>query len=227
MAKAFWLKEFKDLKDDFYLYPKRKILFIGLGAILLFLAIFRLWLVISFKTVIFLDNWVVQQIKLLRTPFLDNFFSLLTNLGSEYFIIGAFVILGLWLFKQRRRKAAAAVFITLVGSGLFIYFFKDFFGRQRPFGCFSGKDCFSFPSGHATMSFYFYGMLFSLMTRFIKLKKTTARFLGLGFAILIFLIALSRIYLGFHYPTDVIGGFLLGGVFLLLVAILVDFLYQK
>jgi len=220
-------QEKKDLKNGFYSYPKRKILFLVLGVFLLLGAIFRLWLVISFETVSLWDNLAVHQIKQFRTPFLDRFFSFLTIFGSGYFIIGAFLILAIFLARQRRRKAAVAVFLTLVGSGLLLYLFKDFFSRPRPFGCLSSKDCFSFPSGHATIAFYFYGMLFYLIVRFIKLKKIAVWLLGLGLTILIFLVALSRIYLGYHFPTDIIGGFLLGGVFLLVVAILVDFFYQQ
>ena len=134
--------------------------------------------------------------------------------------------LAIFLFKLKRKKAVAAVFLTLVGSGLFIYFFKTMFNRERPFGCLAGKDCFSFPSGHATIAFYFYGMLFHLINRFVRLKKIVGWSLGLFFGFLILLIAFSRIYLGYHYPTDVIGGFFLGGIFLLVAAILVDFLYQ-
>lgn len=237
MAKTFWLKkinikswvdrEKKDLKDGFYLYPKRKFLFLFLGVFLLFFYIFRLWTATSFRRVRYWDNLIVLQMDQLRTPFLDSLFSFLTNFGSGYFIIGVFLILAIFLVKQRKRKATAAVLLTLVGSEFFIYLFKDFFARPRPFGCLSGKDCFSFPSGHATIAFYFYGLLFYLLIRFIKLKKTTFWILGLILGFLILLVAISRIYLGYHYPTDIMGGFLLGGIFLLIAAILIDFFYQR
>lgn len=223
-----WInQEEKDLKNGFYSYPKRRFLYLILGVLLLLVAIFRLWLVISFKVVVNWDNWLVEQIKLLRTPFLDNFFSFLTNLGSGYFIIGAFLVLTIVLARSRRRKAAVAVFLTLLGSEILIYLFKDFFNRPRPFGCFSDTDCFSFPSGHTTLAFYFYGILAYLTVRFLRLTKTTAWLVGSIFGVLILLIAFSRIYLGYHFLTDVIGGFLLGGVFLLVAAILVDFFYQR
>lgn len=223
-----WFKQEKNgLKSDFYSYPKRKFLFLILVIFLLFSAFFKLWSATSSQSVIFWDNLIVNQIKQIRNPFLDNFFLTVTALGSLYFIVFAFLILTLFLIIKKRKKAATAVFLTLVSSSFLIYLFKNIFGRPRPFECPFSKDCFSFPSGHATIAFYFYGMLFNLTTRFVKLRKRYVWLLGALFGFLIFLVSLSRLYLGYHFLTDILGGFLLGGVFLLLVAILIDFLYQS
>jgi len=69
-------------------------------------------------------------------------------------------------------------------------------------------------------------MLFNLITRFVKLRKRYVLVLAMAFGFLVFLVALSRIYLGYHFLTDIVGGFLLGGVFLLISALMIDFLYQ-
>jgi len=236
MAKAFWLKkknlkswfnhEKKDLREDFFLYPKRKLLFLALGIYSLLFFIFRLWTATSFKGVEFWDKLIIGKIELLRSPFSDKFFLFFTNFASGYFIIATFLILAVFLFYLKRKKAMVAVFLTLVGSAIFIYLLKLIFGRERPFGCLGGRDCFSFPSGHATIAFYFYGMLLYLLIRFLKPKRRIIVLLDLIFILLILLVGFSRIYLGYHYPTDIMGGFLLGGTFLLIAAILIDFFYQ-
>lgn len=222
-----WLKQEKNgLKSDFYAYPKRKFLWLILGVTILFLAIFRLWTIISFQVFAQWELWLVNQINQLRNPILDVFFLFLSNLASGYFIIAAFLILTVFLIRKKRKKAAFTVFLILVASASLIFLFKNTFSRPRPFGCLSSRDCFSFPSGHTTIAFYFYGMLLNLTTRFFKLKKKTVYLLGVILGLLIFLIAISRIYLGYHFLTDIIGGFLLGGVFLLLATLMIDFLYQ-
>ncbi len=222
-----WLKQERNgLKSDFYRYPKEKILWKLLAVLLLLLAIFRLWTIVSFQRMAQWDLWLVNRVEQLRSNLLDVFFLFLSNLASGYFIITIFLVLSIFLIQKKRKKAAFTVFLTLVGSGFFIWLFKNFFSRPRPFGCLSEWDCFSFPSAHATIAFYFYGLLFYLIGRFLKIRKRTAFILGLLFAVLIFLIALSRIYLGYHFLTDIVGGFLLGGVFLLIAALMIDFLYQ-
>lgn len=225
-----WLSyEKEDLKDGFGVYPKRKILFLALGISVLFWVTFNLWLAVNSGTIGYWDSLVVNQIKLLRTPLLDKFFSFLTDFASGIFIAWTFLLLAIFLGVKRRKRAAMAVLVTLLGSAIFIKFLNNFLGRPRPFGCIRGmlgKSCFSFPSGHAGGAFYFYGMLFYLIARFGKLKKPFVLLLGVGLAGLISLIGLSRVYLGFHFPTDVMAGFLLGGIFLLAGIILIDFFYQ-
>lgn len=229
---ASWLIwEKNDLKNDFYLYPKRRFLVGVLMVSFLFWGIYRLWLATFSRAVIVMDQRAIELISTFKNPALDSFFSLLTFLGSGYFIGFCSLVLAFWLIRQRRKRAAFIAFSTLFGVGLLIFVFREIiFGRPRPSGCIPsalGQSCFSFPSGHATISFYFYGLLFSLITRFTRLKVKTAAIMGLGFSGLVLLVAFSRVYLGYHFLSDIIGGFFLGGIFVLVSAILIDFLYQK
>jgi len=114
--------------------------------------------------------------------------------------------------------------LSLLGSGFFILFFKNFFGRPRPFDCL-GNDCFSFPSGHVTLSFYLYGLLNYLIFRFFSFPLRKTLILSFFLGVLIILIAFSRIFLFLHYPSDLLAGFLLGGAWLLLAIFLIDILY--
>ena len=226
-----WLNyEKRDLKDGFLVYPKRRILFLFLGILLLWSSLVKLWAATHSEVIICWDSFLIDQIRHLATPLLDKFFFLVTDLGSGIFISAAFFVLSVYLFARRRRRAAITVLVTLVSSAVFLEVLKTFLGRPRPLGyCLPGilgKGCASFPSGHAGGSFYFYGMLFYLLARFGGLKRVFVSILGAGFLILILLIGLSRVYLGFHYLTDILAGFLLGGIFLLAGIILVDFFYH-
>ena len=96
--------------------------------------------------------------------------------------------------------------------------------RPRPEGIRLIKETgFSFPSGHAMVSTAFYGYLFYLIYHSSLPKKV--RVLALfGFALLTFLIGISRIYLGVHFASDVLAGFALGLAYLILF---ITFFYEK
>jgi undecaprenyl-diphosphatase len=97
---------------------------------------------------------------------------------------------------------------TIVGFAL-----KDLVRRARPDGLIPAirETGFSFPSGHATGSMAFYGftafILCRLYPRYAKAVVTIA-------AVIILTIGMSRLYLGVHFPSDVVGGYLVGGLWL-------------
>jgi len=119
------------------------------------------------------------------------------------------------LVKDYRR----AFFSFVAGSGglLIIYLMKMFFARPRPpYPLLNPEEGFSFPSGHATFSFIFYGILayFVWLTDLPKIWK----YVMMTFLVLLSLmIGFSRIYLGVHYPSDVLGGVCLGYSWLFLM----------
>lgn len=223
--KNWFLFEKQDLDERIRNYSKFRLLLFFSAILGFVVSLFWLWQkTFSLKIKLF-DEVVMNFISQVKTPPLENFFSLITHLGSTFFIVVAFLILALILMAKKRKRAAVAALFSLAGSGVFILFLKNFFGRQRPFGCLPFNDCLSFPSGHATLSFYFYSLLAYLVFRFLPVSLKVFLIIGLLIAILIFLIALSRIFLGFHYPSDLLAGFFLGGTWLLLAIFLIDVLY--
>jgi undecaprenyl-diphosphatase len=89
---------------------------------------------------------------------------------------------------------------------------KYAFHRHRPTPFFGNlPTTYSFPSGHSLFSFCFYGTLAGLMAARTSSKPLKAVIYVLA-AVLIFGIGLSRIYLGVHYPTDVVAGYLAAGI---------------
>jgi undecaprenyl-diphosphatase len=119
------------------------------------------------------------------------------------------------------RRGAVLVLVTLAGAGVLDLGLKELFARTRPqafFDYYLAPKSFSFPSGHALFAVCFFGGLAALLSH--RLRGRPAQILVWAMAlVLIFLIGVSRIYLGVHYPTDVIGGFAVGTVWVASVAL--------
>ncbi|MFC1902765.1 phosphatase PAP2 family protein [Chloroflexota bacterium] len=129
-------------------------------------------------------------------------------------IIVSIVVIRVWVSGRRLE----AVFIAALPiSAVLLSSLKLVIGRPRPtvelvqvVGSNSG---FSFPSGHTTYAVVFYGFLFYLIPKMVQ-QPTAKRAIQFVLILLIILTGLSRIYLGAHWPSDVFGSFLLGGLLL-------------
>jgi undecaprenyl-diphosphatase len=131
--------------------------------------------------------------------------------GSD--VLGAAFVLSLLVFAFLRwHRAAIWLTLTMAGGLVLDLSLKHAFHRQRPAPFFGPVPyTYSFPSGHALFSFCFFGVLAGLLAD--RLKSRPAKILvWLIAAVLIVAIGLSRIYLGVHYPTDVLGGYLAAAV---------------
>jgi membrane-associated phospholipid phosphatase len=95
---------------------------------------------------------------------------------------------------------------------LITYFLKIYLARARPMGGLLIEESFSFPSGHATVAFGVYGFLLYLSASYFFLRKKRLYFYlsTFIFLLIILFIGLSRLYLGVHYATDVLFGYLVG-----------------
>lgn len=169
----------------------------------------------SFQQEMLIDKIVKDCLIKISSPFFDHFFILISYAGSsQAFIILAmlsFAILMLW----RKRLESLLLTSCLFGSWLSMIYLKSFFGRARPPGeQLLPTGGLSFPSGHAMLSMAFYGFIAYLII--IGSKSRKGKLLAILLYFLIFLIGLSRVYLNVHYASDVLAGFLFGGLFLLI-----------
>ena len=106
------------------------------------------------------------------------------------------------------RRAALWMVVTILGALVLDLSLKYAFHRPRPVPFFVPVPyTYSFPSGHSLFSFCFYGVLAGLLTRRIPSRMARVLIWTLA-ALLVAAIGLSRIYLGVHYPSDVIAGYL-------------------
>ena len=154
------------------------------------------------------DMGVRMKVHEFFSPSLTRFMQAMTFLGSIGFLTGLFALLvAAWLLMGKKRPAAWLA-IAVGGSVVLDVALKITFHRARPTP-FVGTvpASYSFPSGHALSSFCFYGVLAGLLCARIENRAVRWLIWGLA-AALVFCIGLSRIYLGVHYPTDVLAGYI-------------------
>ena len=158
---------------------------------------------------------------------LTGFMKAVTWFASAGFLkIGYAVLVVIYLFKKNWKRA---VEIAVIGLGGFLvnYFMKLSFHRIRPpHPLVEPLNNFSFPSGHATSAFIFYGLLTYLVWK-TNISKGYKYLLGFVLIFFSLLIGLSRIYLRLHYPSDVGAGVCIGFAWLLLTVWLFEKLKKK
>lgn len=151
----------------------------------------------------------------IRNGFLTNIFKGITIFGSTAFLVIASIVL--LLIAKLRKNYGFAVVLPLATASFFNTTFKLLVYRSRPdvIPHLVIENSMSFPSGHTTCSIVFYLLLSYYTYQLIQKQKNRTSQISLKvlcslFIILPFMIATSRIYLGVHYPSDVIGGIFLG-----------------
>ncbi len=162
------------------------------------------------------DVWVHSFVAAHATPSFIAVMERVTFLGSANFLLPAYVVLLIALLLVKKRRYAIAVFIIGSSSFLLMAGLKQVFRRSRPdLPLVKGIATYSFPSGHSLSSFIFCSLVAHIVwnSRLSRVAKTLL-------VIILFLVALSigasRIVLNVHYATDVIAGFCLGVVWVIL-----------
>lgn len=161
------------------------------------------------------DQGVVMYFQAHQTFFAHEVFSFLTFLGEWWFILGISIIMLIVFSRVRHYERIAALLISTLGNEAVVLFLKILKHRPRPpYHAYTNFEQFaSFPSGHAAIAVSFYGFLLYLILK--HEKRSTRRTLHLiGGIFFIFMIGFSRVYLGYHYPSDVLAGFCVGMIFL-------------
>ena len=156
------------------------------------------------------DEAVRQTVHTWASPWLTFLMLRVTLCGSELVLVPLGVVI-LWrLLASRRRHAAVMLAIASLGGEGLNQILKVVFGRPRPDEAFFGyqlPQSYSFPSGHALVSFCFYVVLAVILT--MRMTWGAAKLLIWTAGVCLSLcIGLSRIYLGVHYPSDVLAGYL-------------------
>ncbi len=171
-----------------------------------------------FNTIVSVDLTLAQNLYSIRNPISDKFFLVFTYLGEWLVIIACLVILYLIVRKYHASFVAGycalGVFLTAISSLIL----KALVGRDRPAADIAlyKENLSSFPSAHSALIFVFWGFLVYSVWRTSHHISTKILFTLVSLFIIL-LVGFSRLYLGVHFLSDVLGGYLLALLWLLVV----------
>ncbi|MFC5601840.1 phosphatase PAP2 family protein [Sporosarcina koreensis] len=169
------------------------------------------------------DRAIIDAVQGWEAPRLTSLMQVFTAIGGTKVVmllivaVTAFLLLGL-----RARGQAYFFFFATIGTGVLNQIVKFIFKRARPeFHRLAEAVGYSFPSGHTMMSFSLYALFTYLLWGHIR--STVGRVILVIFSFFMFgMIAVSRIYLGVHYPSDILGGVFASAFWLTLSALLFE-----
>ncbi|QFT88273.1 PAP2 superfamily protein [Bacillus sp. THAF10] len=175
------------------------------------------------KSTIGYDSVIQDFVKGLGAESVVAFFKIFTMLGDKTGVIIVLVIALVLIWWKKRDYPAMGVLV----AGVILVneankWLKDFTGRERPMTG-PGAESLSFPSGHAMVGLFFYGLLLYLTLAYMT--KGTFRIVVAVLGVLfIALLGTSRIFLNYHYPSDVLAGYAMGYTCLLLGLVVYEWL---
>ncbi|WP_171016630.1 phosphatase PAP2 family protein [Pseudalkalibacillus caeni] len=175
-----------------------------------------------------IDEVVAAYMEQLRNPALTNVFLWFTYIGSKY--VEFPLLIGIVAYMRITCKNGIISSVLLLNLLLVRWlnsFFKESFGRERPVHKpLIDVGGLSFPSGHAMITASFYGLLvYFCWRRFAEKGSSVGARITAAIGILVIqMIGISRIYLGVHYFSDVVGGFAAGAALLSLTVVCYNFL---
>jgi undecaprenyl-diphosphatase len=164
------------------------------------------------------DDWAIRTLGAHQGP------PVLQEMGRDITALGGVAMMSLitlivtgFLILEKKYHAALYLLAATCGGGIMTTLLKHFVARDRPelVPHHSIVSSTSFPSGHSTLSAVVYLTLGALLARYTKVRKLRLYFLGVALAVT-FLVGLSRVYVGVHWPTDVLAGWFAGSVWALI-----------
>ncbi|MDR0636942.1 MAG: phosphatase PAP2 family protein [Treponema sp.] len=165
---------------------------------------------------------LIKAIQTIKSPMLTALMKAITALGTEMFYLPILLCL-FWCIDEKKGIRCVLLFLLSAALNLIM---KDLLKQPRPFNFepalgLAFESSYGIPSGHAQLSLTFWGFLASWLTAETNVRFARRRWLVWICAIgIILLIAFTRLYLGVHFPTDILAGWLLGMLVLILYRVL-------
>lgn len=161
-----------------------------------------------------IDGGTMHAVRELASPALDRIMLAVTTVGGSPALVLIVAFMVLWCAWRRDRRAAFALAVVGLGSEAANQLLKEGFQRARPeLWPRPQLLSYAFPSGHAMASMACFGMMAIVLARAYP-RATPA--LWIGTPLLILAVGASRVYLGVHWPSDVLAGFAAGLVLLII-----------
>lgn len=162
------------------------------------------------------DQKISQAILSLESLSVTRMMEMVTFFGSANFLFPAYLALIIYYFFRKNTKLALDITMIGLSSTGILFLLKEIFKRQRPLDpLIRNVTGFSFPSGHSFSSFTFFGLIIYILWK-TGIKKAWKILITTGLFLFAATIAFSRVYLRVHYPSDVIAGFCLSIIWLML-----------
>ena len=169
--------------------------------------------VVTSDTIVAMDYFASQQMSMLSESPIVKFFILITSFASTATTCLIVFLTCVLCWVTRQRYILIGLLVAVLGSTIFTFLSKLLFQRDRPVDILLFEQTDSFPSGHATITVALYGFLAYLAIRFSRTFSQQVRIVVMTVFFSI-LVVLSRIVLNEHYLSDVLGGYLVGALWL-------------
>lgn len=189
----------------------KKVIIISIISIIITLAI-GIFIRAS-ETGILFDEIMMEYVHNKTTTLGISIMTKITYLGSVYFLLPVGGLIFILMVKKKNLEGIRLLVLSTIGSYGLNSMLKKIFIRARPLKYFLiEQEGYSFPSGHAMVSMSFYTTMTYLLVKDMS-NQNAKKILWIINSIIVTSIGFSRIYLGVHWPTDVLVGYLLGYIF--------------
>lgn len=182
--------------------------------------------IVEADSIVTTDLFVSQHMSVLQDSSIVPAFIFVTSLGSTPITCLIILLTAILCTAIRQPYILVGLLISTTGSTTFTFLSKMAFQRSRPIDILLMEHTYSFPSGHATISIALYGFLAYMAIRFSTHFVRQVRILSLTI-LLCLLIGLSRIVLNEHYLSDIMGGFLVGILWLTIAISIMEWLTAR
>lgn len=162
---------------------------------------------------ILFDVFILDVIHKQHSTLLFTIMKIVSFIGSAYFLIPVMLVTLIYTTIKKKYYISKLLLSSTLGSYIMNFVLKMIFQRGRPLEYFLvDQGGLSYPSGHSMVTMTFYMTLAYIISKVIR-KKDNKKWIYLFSYTMIILMGISRLYLGVHWPTDVIGGYLIGYVY--------------